>query len=196
MKMKAKGFTLIELAVVLAVIAVLAAILTPMVSGYIDQARGARAQAEVKEIANALMLYQRDVGEFPIFNNTTDAGTDTPAADYIRSGVGSNTTGSAWTGSFATTSLDSFLNNNYLGKTVMLTTGLGKISFRGPYIAGLDSDPWSNKYVVTAINLKDSSANWAYVVSAGPNGTLDTSPAIARTTTLAASSDDFVSVIK
>ena len=37
--MKAKGFTLIELAVVLAVIAVLAAILTPLVTAYIDQAR-------------------------------------------------------------------------------------------------------------------------------------------------------------
>ena len=37
--MKSNGFTLIELAVVLAIIAVLAAVLTPMVTGYIDQAR-------------------------------------------------------------------------------------------------------------------------------------------------------------
>ncbi len=37
--MKSKGFTLIELAVVLAIIAVLAAVLTPMVTGYLDQAR-------------------------------------------------------------------------------------------------------------------------------------------------------------
>ena len=41
--MKSKGFTLIELAVVLAIIAVLAAVLTPMVTGYLDQARVARA---------------------------------------------------------------------------------------------------------------------------------------------------------
>ena len=43
--MKAKGMTLIELAVVMAVIAVLAAILTPLVTSYIDQARNTRAAA-------------------------------------------------------------------------------------------------------------------------------------------------------
>ena len=45
-----KGFTLIELAVVLAIIAILAAVLTPMVTGYIDQARETRAQADVRGV--------------------------------------------------------------------------------------------------------------------------------------------------
>ena len=38
-RMRSKAFTLVELLVVIAIIAVLAAVLTPMVTGYLDQAR-------------------------------------------------------------------------------------------------------------------------------------------------------------
>src|SRR5438132_12101024 len=72
MAMKSKGFTLIELAVVLAIIAVLAAILTPMVTNYLDQARIARAQADLRTIADAVKLYQRDTGQWPVFANSGD----------------------------------------------------------------------------------------------------------------------------
>src|SRR2546426_10846808 len=70
--MKSKGFTLIELAVVLAIIAVLAAVLTPMVAGYLDQARIARAQADTRTIADAIKLYQRDTGRWPVYGTSTD----------------------------------------------------------------------------------------------------------------------------
>ena len=49
--MSSKGFTLIELAVVLAVLAVLAGTLTPMVVGFVDQARITRAAADVRAVA-------------------------------------------------------------------------------------------------------------------------------------------------
>src|ERR1700739_3969063 len=70
--MKSKGFTLIELAVVLAIIAVLAAILTPMVTGYLDQARVARAQADTRTIADSIKLYQRDTGRWPVYATAGD----------------------------------------------------------------------------------------------------------------------------
>ena len=73
--MKSKGFTLIELAVVLAIIAVLAAILTPMVTGYLDQARVARAQADTRTVADAIKLYQRDTGRWPVYNSASDFST-------------------------------------------------------------------------------------------------------------------------
>jgi len=57
--MKTKGFTLIELAVVLAIIAILAAILTPMVTSYLDQARQARAQADLRSIRRRQALSTR-----------------------------------------------------------------------------------------------------------------------------------------
>src|SRR6266481_3824364 len=70
--MKSKGFTLIELAVVLAIIAVLAAILTPIVTGYLDQARVARAQADTRTVADAVKLYQRDTGRWPVYLSAGD----------------------------------------------------------------------------------------------------------------------------
>src|SRR5436853_3018618 len=82
--MKSKGFTLIELAVVLAIIAVLAAILTPLVTGYLDQARVARAQADVRTIADALKLHQRDSGKYPIFNS----GQTTQVSDNTKTTFG------------------------------------------------------------------------------------------------------------
>ena len=53
--MKSKGFTLIELAVVLAIIAFLAAILTPIVTNYIDQARIARTMSDARVLASRSM---------------------------------------------------------------------------------------------------------------------------------------------
>src|SRR5437764_14905576 len=88
--MRSKGFTLIELAVVLAIIAVLAAVLTPMVSGYLDQARVARAQADVRTIADAIKLYNRDTGRWPIYDNSTDYSSD--AVPYSNSTLDFGTT--------------------------------------------------------------------------------------------------------
>ena len=77
--MKSKGFTLIELAVVLAIIAILAAILTPMVTGYLDPARVARAQADARTIAGAVKLYQRDTGRWPVYASAGDFSSNTIA---------------------------------------------------------------------------------------------------------------------
>ena len=70
------------------------------------------------------------------------------------------------------------------------------MGYRGPYIGLLDSDPWGNKYVVTAVNLKVSSTKWAFALSAGPNGVLDTNPTQANTSPFVVSSDDLVAIIK
>jgi prepilin-type N-terminal cleavage/methylation domain-containing protein len=126
--MKAKGFTLIELATVLAIIAVLAAVITPTVANYVDQARTARALGDTKGIADAIRLYQRDVGEFPIFDNTTEAGADAVGSDGILlAGTGGTPTdsvgGGAWTTGLATTTLTTYVNNNYLSRATSAAVG-------------------------------------------------------------------------
>src|SRR5436190_24161865 len=99
-----KGFTLIELAVVLAIIAVLAAILTPMVTNYLDQARTARAMGDTRTIADAVRLYKRDTGFYPIYSSLANARAGTTVA-AILTGPGTAPTATApdWTAILSST---------------------------------------------------------------------------------------------
>jgi prepilin-type N-terminal cleavage/methylation domain-containing protein len=200
--MKAKGFTLIELATVLAIIAVLAAVLTPVVLNYVDQARVTRAQGDTKSIAESLRLYQRDVGEFPVFDSITEAGADAVGNDGVfLAGPGATPSdsvgGTPWSTGVSTTTLTNYVNNNYLNRAT--SAAVGKVQFRGPYIGQLDSDPWGNRYYVTAQNLQDSVSGvirWAFAISAGPNGALETSPTQLHSAAFATGGDDVVSIIR
>jgi general secretion pathway protein G len=182
------------MAIVLAIISVLAAVLTPMVTNYVDQARMARAIADVRTIAQAMNLYQRDAARFPIFANATAAASDTASATELVSPGTAPTPSGAWSAFTTTTDLTVYLNQNLLG--LPTSAAPGKVIFRGPYIGDLDADPWGNQYVVTATNLTRSSTNWAFALSAGPNGLLDTNPSQPRTGSFVVSGDDIVAVIK
>jgi prepilin-type N-terminal cleavage/methylation domain-containing protein len=204
---KTNGFTLIELAVVLAIIAILAAVLTPMVTNYLEQARVARAQADLRTIADAVKLYHRDTGRYPIFDSPDDYKNDTVSNNAASKAVfktgtsGSanvpmdNSSGSSWAlgSDLATTSLELYVNNNYSGVVV---SNFPKVTFNGPYIATIDSDPWGNRYLMTAGNLSKASTKHAFVISAGPDGTLQTGRDVPATDNLVASGDDIIAIIK
>lgn len=64
------GLTLIEMIIVLAIIALVAALVVPSVIGRPDQARVTVAQADLKAIGAALKMYRLDNGQYP----TTDQG--------------------------------------------------------------------------------------------------------------------------
>ena len=165
-----RGFTLIELAVVLAVIAILAAVLTPMVTGYIDQARDTRAAGDTRSIATAILGYQRDTSRFPVYNNITEANSDTIGAEELIGPGNAPSLGSWALGSSGT--LDTFLNTNLLS---LPTSGRGgRVAYRGPYIQ-LEADPWGNYYIVTASDLsRGGTAQHAFILSAGANQTIET----------------------
>ena len=198
--MKSKGFTLIELAVVLAIIAVLAAILTPMVTNYLDQSRVARAQADTKTIADAIRLYQRDTGQWPVYASPSDHTSNLCCGNgntLIGSSAGSNPTAGVYNWNIgsvlAGSSLETYLNGNFTN--VGTTIGFPRKGFRGPYVGSLDSDPWGNRYILTGANLAGTT-NHAFVISAGPNGAVDTNLTQDATTQFIPGSDDIVAVIK
>ena len=72
MKDKQKGFTLIELMVVVVILAVLAVVVLPNIMDRPDEARKVQAQQNIKAVASALQLYKLDNYTYP----TTDQGLD------------------------------------------------------------------------------------------------------------------------
>jgi general secretion pathway protein G len=68
--MKSRGFTLIEVLVVVAILAILAAIVVPRIMDRPDEAKRVAAKADVNAIVATLKLYRLDNGGYP----TTDQG--------------------------------------------------------------------------------------------------------------------------
>lgn len=67
-----RGFTLIEVMVVVAILAILAAIIVPRIMGRPEEAKRTKAQIDIKSIEEALNLYKLDNGFYP----TTEQGLD------------------------------------------------------------------------------------------------------------------------
>jgi prepilin-type N-terminal cleavage/methylation domain-containing protein len=211
-----KGFTLLEIIVVLAVLGALAAMLSPVVFRYIDDANRARTQADARVIATAIQRMYADTGRWPFYadgNGQTayQTGVD---ADYLVSGTCllSNTAtdtlgecgvstamiGSAagWTAANKADGLTRQLVTNEGASTIQYTaTSTFPRAWKGPYTDAIPAvDAWGNPYVV---NIGDAAGTQAvFVASAGSNGILETSADTAATTNLTAGGDDIIARVK
>ena len=185
--MNRKGFTLIEVVVVVAIIALLAGILTPLIFKYIDEANETRALGDCRNISTALLLFHKDTGTWPYF----DKYKGDPYYDYLFGNMGDMP-------KLAPDALSSWGNqaddmyfhlvtngnpdqNTYIYKPKLpATMGGGILShgWNGPYLPYVTDDPWAYKYLVSVgafeYGPKGQGPNHVWCLSAGPNFGIET----------------------
>ena len=198
-----RGFTMMEMVIVLAIIGLLAAVLTPMVTNYVDQSRVAKTQSDVRTIGEAIGRFKRDVGRYPMWSTANALLQDSSANVVTLRGPGNLPTEAsttAWTSATPTDAdcvtncqFDQLQNQLLTNAPLYATTSsLAKpFKWKGPYMDS-DTDPWGNMYLVNIIHCKSSSSNACFVLSAGPNGKVETPFGISKTTSVSPSGDDIL----
>lgn len=166
-----------------AIIAILAGILVPMIFNQIDESKITKAQGEVKSIENALKMFNKDTGQWPMWVDATgslpcNAGNATLVTLL-------NSQGDATTAAFGMSVLPNWDATTYsTGLNTLLqqastcfpdTKTTPNKGWKGPYFPGptVPADPWGNPYVVNSKDF-ETAGKFVWVLSAGPNGKLET----------------------
>jgi len=158
-----KGFTLIEVIVVAGIIAILAGILVPIVFKEIDEAKITRTYADERSISNAVFVFRKDTGRWPVMNDVCN-----PVVTFM-SGDGN------YPGDVAAKGFDLTVDSSFNNHLPQNTFGCYS-NWKGPYIARISTDPWGNSYIC---NIKGFSTAGApvWIISGGPDGQMQTNAA-------------------
>ncbi|MHB8482735.1 MAG: type II secretion system major pseudopilin GspG [Nitrospiria bacterium] len=81
--MNRKGFTLIELMVVITILGILAVLILPRITGQTDEARQTATRVQIKNIEQALHLFELDNGFYPSTEQGLDALVKKPTIGRI-----------------------------------------------------------------------------------------------------------------
>jgi len=79
-----RGFTLIEIMVVVVIIGLLAAMIVPSVVGHVEQARVTRAHQDIQALGTALTMYRIDNFKYPTTDQGLKALIERPADPTIK----------------------------------------------------------------------------------------------------------------
>jgi general secretion pathway protein G len=76
-----QGFTLLEIIVVVAIIAILAAYIAPKVAGRVDDARISKAKSDIRVLESSLELYKLDNFVYPSSGQGLDSLVNQPSGE-------------------------------------------------------------------------------------------------------------------
>ena len=192
------GFTLIELILVVAVVAILAAILVPTVFSILDDSAITKGKADVKAIAGAIAKFRDDTGEYP----TRDADVASGEVNLLYSGTVapliaefSPSPGAAFDCTTATnceTFAFPFITNS--GTNAYSTVATAKKRWKGPYLSDNSTDEFDSPYIVYVSRIKTTgpvTTERAWIVFAGQNKLYETTPGATSV-----QGDDFVFLLR
>lgn len=193
--MDRKGFTLIEIVIAVAIVAIFAAALSPMVFRHLEDAKVGKAQNETEAIANAVLSYYKDVGKWPITNTNGPGGNGinrVVSSSKLATGTGpSPASGAGNWGSYGSSKPmgdylyfnnpddDSGSTGNTANQSGQDWPTSGSGSWKGPYIESYEfSDPWGHAYVINSHYFQGRYSGTirhkVFALSAGPNGVWET----------------------
>ena len=78
-----RGFTFVEIMVVVAILAILAAIVVPRIMGRTDEAKITAAKVQMRNIEGALKLYKLDTGKYPRTEHGLEALVTKPTSGKV-----------------------------------------------------------------------------------------------------------------
>ena len=136
-----RGFTLIELMIVIAIIGILAAIALIVSSSYATRAKVAEATCDLDMIYKAMVLLETDTGEWPGHQTIGE----------VNKGGGNE----VWDLS--------------VGAAGLVNTDGNFPGWEGPYLPSVPKDPWGNDYFLDT-DYQIGGVDYLVLGSFGPNG--------------------------
>lgn len=193
-----RGYTLIEVAAVVAVTATLAAVAVPVAVDKVKQGKISKAMGDVKGIAAAISDFQKDTGLWPAYDG--DNVITVVSQTYFRTlasidlgGVGTDINFrlpeidpgvKRWVTTGEIDDVGNHLSVDKPGGDIGGTgarNGVGAATYaaklynwKGPYIETIGTDPWNRSYMVNVKGFYDYYSGYGWIISAGPNQILET----------------------
>lgn len=177
---KQKGFTLIEAAVAIAVVAILSGIIIPLVVKNLRDSQVARARNDVQVIAAAIASQMKDTGGRPSAaggpGGATGAGNVNWWSGATEIGPVAGTAANSFTNLFALSTTAPATMNPQLqalfGFPATVTMN-SEFAYKGPYLGtdvALKTDPWGNSYYILGYSAASQTSNGPiWVFSTGPD---------------------------
>jgi general secretion pathway protein G len=141
----ARGFTLLELTVVVMVVGILAAIVAPVILDKVDDARLGRGRSDTQELGTTIARMRMDTSTQSAECLTNTANLLSPTAPVP---CGAN-----------------------MGTCQAADQNVEEPCWNGPYMTNVINDPWNNPFRISA----DAETFTVSVTSAGPDGQFGTS---------------------